>query len=225
MDFGVFWRDLRDSDHNITDAISNLTTLIPHNITTTTTVAPDILPAWRNSAHFPPNTQLPRLDQELLENRMAFFSFYGVLLPIMTILGCLGNIVTFFVFHHPEMRCLSTMFISAILVSDTFFLIGVTVVMSPRAWVAHVHYYPDNPTFWTILDHSEKLFLGMYPITEMAQCLVVWYTVALAIEQYFVFYHPVKLWKYSTRDKGLQVSFISLYIYIELELVYLSAVS
>ena len=152
--------------------------------------------------------KLPLLDEELLENRLGYFSFYGIVLPILTVFGCLGNMVVFFVFHHPEMRCLSSMFLSAILVSDTFYLIGITVVMSPKSWLAHLQYNADDPMFWTLLDHTQRLFLGMYPISEMAQCLVVWYTIALTIEQYMVYYHPIKLWKYSTRDKGLQVRII-----------------
>ena len=175
------------------------------NLSFVASSAPPPLPLWRNSTHFRYTHSLPLLDEQLLENRLGYFSFYGIILPILTVLGCLGNMVVFFVFHHPEMRCLSSMFISAILVSDTFYLIGITVVMSPKSWLAHLQYNADDPMFWTLLDHTQRLFLGMYPITEMAQCLVVWYTMALTIEQYMVYYHPIRLWKYSTRDKGLQV--------------------
>lgn len=74
------------------------------------------------------------------------------------------------------------------------YLLGSALLLSPKAWLAHLH-TEDIAWFWEHLETSQYVFLAVYPICEVAQCLVGWYSLAVAWEKYMVLFHTSTIWR------------------------------
>ena len=86
---------------------------------------------------------------------------YGVVLPVFVCFGVVCNLVTVSTFRHVNFRCLSTLFVSALLLADTVFLITFVLSTAPssylRAWYQHV--LPDPTSYWPLLAITQVIVL------------------------------------------------------------------
>ncbi len=138
-----------------------------------------------------------------------YFMFFGATLPVLVALGLCGDVAVFAILHHREMRGLCTLFLNCILLSDVLYLLCVVLIHTPKAYIATFFTVEDcakgNPDFWASVEYAQRIFVGAFPVSELAQCLVVWFTTTLIFEQYAVLKHPESSEKWSGGETGLKI--------------------
>ncbi|ELU12525.1 hypothetical protein CAPTEDRAFT_212000 [Capitella teleta] len=129
-------------------------------------------------------------------------AYYGIGVPVVACVGFVMNIFTFSAYQHPDFRCLSTLFLNANLVTDSVLLLSSACLVAPKYWLHKFFENLDYSHFWRALRAAQTTHIVAYPVFMITKCLSQWYTMALVIEQWFVFAYPGKLSKMRSREQG-----------------------
>lgn len=126
---------------------------------------------------------------------------------MIAVLGILGNMISFFVIWHPEMRSFCSMLIHGLLLSDSVYLICLVVSRSPVSWLFHWYAITgDEPAFWGLLDRTQRMYIAAYPVKEIGWCLMVWYTSAIFLEQLCIYLCPARLSNWSKPQCAIKIT-------------------
>ena len=121
--------------------------------------------------------------------------------PFIIVIGLIGNIISFLVFSMTHLRRLSSsIYLAALSMADTGFLLSLTVV-----WLSHVNVPIFQNQIWCQLT--------VY-ITHIFNFLSVWFVVSFTAERYIIVYHPLRKDTHCTKRKAKIV--ISSLIFIAL---------
>ncbi|GAB1606512.1 neurotensin receptor type 1-like [Argonauta hians] len=100
--------------------------------------------------------------------------------PLISTVGIIGNLISIWVFSAKGLRRLSSsVYVQAVLVSDTFFLITILAV-----WLESFNY---------MALHFDGICQGNVYLSYVSSFLSVWYVVCITIENYITICHPLKL--------------------------------
>ena len=109
--------------------------------------------------------------------------------PFIIAIGLTGNIISFLVFSMTHLKRLSSsIYLAALSVADSGFLLSLTVV-----WLARV----DVPIF-----HSQIWCQLTIYSTHVFGFLSVWFVVSFTAERYIIVHHPLRKDAYCTKKKA-----------------------
>lgn len=153
------------------------------------------------------NTTMNHTDADAFEQLSKGLYVFGV--PIISIFGILGNILSFKVFVFTSFRKYSSsLYIAALSVSDTVFLLSLFL-----SWLGNGRigiYYGHFPV-WCHL---------MIYVTYVCSFLSVWYVVLIMVDRYIVVCHSLRVPNWcSKRRARLAISLVTLFgflIYIHM---------
>lgn len=115
------------------------------------------------------------------------FIFWGIIIPIISVIGFIGNILTIIVLFRREMKSTTVYFLRTLVVTDTGIIIGAILGLSV------VSITQLNPKLWRFTD---VIYPYIYTPTNFIvmtlQMLNVWVTVAVSVERYIAICHPFK---------------------------------
>lgn len=118
---------------------------------------------------------------------LNFLNLY--ITPFIIAIGLIGNIISFLVFSMTHLKRLSSsIYLAALSVADTGFLLSLTVV-----WLSRI----DVPIF-----HSQIWCQLTIYMTHFFSFLSVWFVVSFTAERYIIVYHPLRKDSYCTRRKA-----------------------
>ncbi|XP_069125196.1 FMRFamide receptor-like [Argopecten irradians] len=129
----------------------------------------------------------------------AFYMQYmcnGIALPIISVLGVIGNILTMMVLWRKEMQSTTILFLCALVLTDTGIIIVACVALTPYS-ISLFH-----PELWY---YKDVIYPNLYTpvfflIMSIQQCNV-WITVSVSVERYIAICHPFRAQKICTRKK------------------------
>ncbi|KAL8599395.1 hypothetical protein ACOMHN_064945 [Nucella lapillus] len=131
-------------------------------------------------------------------------------LPIIIVIGLVGNIASFLVFLSRDLRKLSSsVYVIAVLTSDTGLLVGLLFV-----WLE---------VLGIRLNHAEGACQFLVFLTYACSFLSVWYTVCITAENYIAICHPTRVRTLCTRKRATIV--VSALAAASMPLYFLSAAS
>ena len=122
------------------------------------------------------------------KSRQIMFIFWGIIIPIISVIGFFGNLLTIIVLFRREMKSTTVYFLRTLVVTDTGIIvvggiIGLSVIsitqLNPKMWLFTDVIYPHiyTPTNYIVMT---------------LQMLNVWTTVAVSVERYIAICHPFK---------------------------------
>ena len=130
------------------------------------------------------------------------FICWGVILPVIALLGLIGNALTMVVLWRKEMKSNTILYMRGLAVSDTGILITATFALTPFACANYLQnnalrYFNDNiyPIVYTPVN---------YVVMTMQACNV-WITVSVSVERYVAICHPFNASRLCTSRKTLIV--------------------
>ena len=130
-----------------------------------------------SSYGFDNNTNITRTHSSKFRMFTEYMDIYIV--PLIAFIGLAGNLLSFIVFVCTYMRRLSSsIYLAALSVADSFFLICVTL-----SWAKHTGVYVYVQDGWC------QTFVYM---TYVSSFLSVWYVVAFTCERYIVVFFPLR---------------------------------
>lgn len=129
----------------------------------------------------------------------AFYMQYicnGIILPIISVLGIIGNILTMMVLWRKEMQSTTILFLCALVLTDTGIIIVACVALTPYT-ISLFH-----PELWYYKDVIyPNLYTAVFFLIMGIQQCNVWITVAVSVERYISICHPFRAQKICTRRK------------------------
>lgn len=150
------------------------------------------------------------------------YVIYGVIFPILSAVGILANLTTFFILHHSNFRSLRSLLIDAMLLSDTLFLVTFILKATPSAIIRF--YYPSgspidpfNP--WTFLDVAQVLFVACSPLCELGFTLDLCYLVAIMGEHLAADHRATWLKKIDSLEFGIKAVVLMLNVGLLSEMI------
>ncbi|KAH3863616.1 hypothetical protein DPMN_026604 [Dreissena polymorpha] len=118
------------------------------------------------------------------------FVFWGIIIPIIGVIGFIGNLLTIIVLFRIEMKSTTMYFLRVLVVTDTGIIIGCILGLSI---ISITQLYPQNPEMHYF---THVIYPYMYTpvnyIVMTLQFINVWVTVAVSIERYIAICHPFK---------------------------------
>lgn len=139
------------------------------------------------------------------------FVFWGVIIPIISVVGFFGNILTIIVLFRREMQSTTIYFLRTLVVTDTAIILGAVLGLSVLAITIR------NTEMWLF---NDVIYPHIYTPTNylvMAlQMINVWVTVAVSVERYIAICHPFKSVRICTKRNA----FISLAVIVVISVIY-----
>lgn len=133
---------------------------------------------------------------ELWDAFYVQYIFNGIVMPIVAILGVIGNILTMVVIWQKEMQSTTILFLRALVVTDTGIIILGCVSMTPFTISL---FHPEMKYFQDVI--YPYIFTPFTYLILTIQQINVWITVAVSIERYIAICHPFKAARLCTRKK------------------------
>lgn len=117
--------------------------------------------------------------------RQLMFIFWGIIMPIISVIGFFGNILTIIVLFRREMKSTTVYFLRTLVVTDTGIIVGAIMGLSV------ISITQLNPKMWLFTDVIyPHIFTPTNYIVMTLQMLNVWTTVAVSVERYIAICHP-----------------------------------
>ncbi|XP_054710973.1 FMRFamide receptor-like [Uloborus diversus] len=155
--------------------------------------------SWTSLVETPVN---PALEE--FQERSRFW-VQKVLVPIIMIIGVIGNTVTIFIMTQRRMRSSTNWYLAALAIFDMSYLIfsfALSFQHYPR--IHDAQFYP----YW-------KLWPYMLTITDASSNSSVWLTVTFTIERYIAVCHPMKGKVLCTESRAKKmIIFVSLFCFL-----------
>ena len=123
--------------------------------------------------------------------RYMFFAVFGVILPILVILGCIGNLSAFVVLQHSKLRNPHTVYLSALFLIETAYLVCAMVTESPFTWYMYNKHDFDS-AYNDYLETLQAIWIHANTALLICNCLVIWLSLAMVAEQYMLMFHPLR---------------------------------
>ena len=143
--------------------------------------------------------------------RQLMFAFWGIIIPIISVVGFFGNLLTIIVLFRREMQSTTIYFLRTLVVTDTAIIIGGVVGLSVIAITQR------DPSMWLFTDVIyPHIYTPINYIVMALQMINVWVTVAVAVERYIAICHPFKSVKICTKKNA----FISLTVIVVISVLY-----
>ncbi len=112
-----------------------------------------------------------------------FAEFYGIILPLITIIGTICNILCIAVFQVRHMRSSSTTYLTALSLADIMVLVTFSLLYSPRSWIWITR--GEDPDFY---HPFPEIYIRSSPLVSVSMVLVIIYTLEATMDQYaFIF--------------------------------------
>lgn len=129
----------------------------------------------------------------------AFYMQYvvnGIVLPILSVFGVIGNILTMVVLWRREMHSTTILFLRALVLTDTGIIVVVALTVTPFT-LSFFH-----PELWYFKDVIyPNVFTPVTYIVMVIQQCNVWITVSVSVERYISICHPFKAAKICTKRR------------------------
>lgn len=130
------------------------------------------------------------------------FVCWGIVLPIVSLLGLVGNALTIVVLWRREMQSTTILYLRGLVVTDTGILLSAAIVLTPFSCANYLH--NDGLRYF-----SENVYPVMYTpmnfIVMTLQSCNVWITVSVSVERYIAICHPFRAARLCTRRKTFVV--------------------
>ncbi|XP_041361208.1 neuropeptides capa receptor-like [Gigantopelta aegis] len=139
---------------------------------------------WKNTTHL-------WLAEDILIQKIGTV-LYTYILPVIVGSGFIGNSLSIWVFFRKSLRKLSSsVYVLAVLVSDTGFLVSLLFV-----WLEVLGYY---------LNHAQGVCQVLVYLTYVCSFLSVWYMVCVTVENFITICHPTHVQIMCTRARATTV--------------------
>lgn len=151
------------------------------------------------------------IEQRNQPVEQLIFMWWGVIIPIISVVGYSGNCLTMIVLFRREIQLTTIFFLRTLVVTDTAIILGGVLNLSVIAI--------------TLRDKNQWLFNDViYPhlvtplnyIVSSLQMINVWVTVAMAMERYITTSHPLRSMDICTKKNA----FISIAVAVVMSVLY-----
>ncbi|KAK7111290.1 FMRFamide peptide receptor frpr-18-like [Littorina saxatilis] len=139
------------------------------------------------------------VDREIL---LWQFVCWGIFLPIVALVGLVGNVITIVVLWRKEMQSTTILYMRGLVITDTGILLTAVIVLTPFSCAV----YLSNDSLLYFLDNIYPVIYT--PINYMVMTLQtcnVWITVSVSVERYIAICHPFRAARLCTRRKTVVV--------------------
>ena len=126
-------------------------------------------------------------DSQEQDTKQLMFIFWGILIPIIALVGIIGNSLTIMVLWRREMKSTTIYFLRTLVITDMGIIIGGVLGLSIIAITQ------SNPDMWRFNDIVyPHIFTATNYMVMTLQMINVWVTVAVTVERYIAICHPFR---------------------------------
>lgn len=130
-------------------------------------------------------------DQQEQDTKELMFVFWGILIPIIALVGIVGNTLTILVLWRREMKSTTIYFLRTLVVTDMGIIFGGVLGLSIIAITQ------SNPDMWIFNDIVyPHIYTPTNYIVMTLQMINVWVTVAVTVERYIAICLPFRSVKF-----------------------------
>ncbi|XP_005091021.1 FMRFamide receptor [Aplysia californica] len=140
-------------------------------------------------------------DETSEETTLILFIFWGIFLPMIALVGLVGNILTIIVLWRREMHSTTILYLRGLVLTDTGILIGSVITLTP---ISCANYLRGDLDFFKDRVYPMYYSPGYYIIMALQQANV-WITVSVSMERYIAICHPFRAARLITRRKTILV--------------------
>lgn len=126
-------------------------------------------------------------DDDSVGLLQLMFIFWGVIMPVIGVIGIVGNILTGIVLFRREMRSTTVYFLRTLIITDTGIIIGAIMGVS----VISITQLDENEWLFNDVIYPHIFTPTNYFVMAL-QTLNVWTTVAVSLERYIAICFPFK---------------------------------
>ncbi|KAL3876918.1 hypothetical protein ACJMK2_034699 [Sinanodonta woodiana] len=151
------------------------------------------------------------LQDDGTKARQLMFIFWGIMIPIISGIGVIGNILTIIVLWRREMQSTTIYFLRTLVITDTGIIIGACIGLTTVA-ITQL-----NPNMWLYTDVIyPKIYTPTNFIVMSLQMINVWVTVAVSVERFIAICIPF----YAVKICNKRNAFITLLIIVWVSIAY-----